>query len=227
MLTVLQWSGFSRLLALLVTLATIDASRTEEATPAPQTLDDLLKPLLARAYGLALRLLRDSADAEDLVQEAALAAARGFGTFQTGTNFKAWFFRILTNCFYSRHRRQRRQGTTADLDEVPELYLYARAAEAGLHGGPADPAQAVLNRLDSEQIAGALQSLPQEYRVVSTLYLMEDLSYGEISDILRIPIGTVRSRLHRGRNILKKLLWEVAVERGLVPDQDREQREHG
>ncbi|HET7251041.1 MAG TPA: sigma-70 family RNA polymerase sigma factor [Gemmatimonadales bacterium] len=223
---VLQWSDLLRLFAPLVTLATIDASRTEQATPAPQTLDGLLTPLLAGAYGLALRLLRNSADAQDLVQEAALAAARGFGTFQTGTNFKAWFFRILTNCYYSRHRRQRRQGTTADLDEVPDLYLYARAAEAGLHASPADPAQALLNRLDSAQIAGALQSLPQEYRVVSTLYLMEDLSYGEISDILRIPVGTVRSRLHRGRNILKKLLWQVAVEHGLVPDRDREQREH-
>jgi RNA polymerase sigma-70 factor (ECF subfamily) len=85
----------------------------------------------------------------------------------------------------------------------------------------------VLNRLDNEQIAGALQHLPAEYRVVSTLYLMEDLSYGEISDILRIPMGTVRSRLHRGRNILKKLLWQVAVERGLVPERDRGRREHG
>jgi RNA polymerase sigma-70 factor (ECF subfamily) len=227
MLAELHWSGFLRLLAPLVTLATMDSSRTEEATPAQQTLDSLLKPLLARAYGLALRLVRNSADAEDLVQEAALAAARGFATFQSGTNFKAWFFRILTNCFYSRHRRQRREGTAADIDEVPDLYLYARAAELGLLGGPADPVQTVLNRLDNEQIAGALQSLPPEYRVVSTLYLMEDLSYGEISDILRIPIGTVRSRLHRGRNILKKLLWQVAVERGLVPDRDREQHEHG
>lgn len=222
MLAVLQWSGFSRLLALLVTLATIDASRTEEATPAPQTLDDLLKPLLARAYGLALRLLRNSADAEDLVQEAVLAACRGFGTFQMGTNFKAWFFRILTNCYYSRHRRQRHEGQLTDLDEMPEQYLYIRTAELGLHGGQSNPVETVLNRLDSEQIVAALQGLPEEYRVVSTLYFMEDLSYGEIADTLGIPIGTVRSRLHRGRKILQKLLWRVAVERGVVRGGDKE-----
>ena len=222
MLAVLQWSGFSRLLALLVTLATIDASRTEEATPAPQTLDDLLKPLLARAYGLALRLLRNSADAEDLVQEAVLAACRGFGTFQLGTNFKAWFFRILTNCYYSRHRRQRHEGQLTDLDEVPEQYLYIRTAELGLHGGQSDPVETVFNRLDSEQIVAALQDLPEEYRVVSTLYFMEDLSYGEIADTLGIPVGTVRSRLHRGRKILQKLLWRVAVERGVVRGGEKE-----
>jgi RNA polymerase sigma-70 factor (ECF subfamily) len=218
MLAVLHWSAFLRLLAPLVTLATIDSSRTEEATPAPQTLDSLLKPLLPRAYGLALRLLRNSADAEDLVQEAALAAARGFGTFQTGTNFKAWFFRILTNCFYSRHRRQRREGTAADLDETPQLYLYIQTAELGLYRDTADPAGALLSRLDGEQIAGALHALPEEYRVVSTLYFMEDLSYATIADIVGIPVGTVRSRLHRGRKILQKLLWRVAVEGGVVPD---------
>ena len=222
MLAVLQWSGFSRLLALLVTLATIDASRTEEATPAPQTLDDLLKPLLARAYGLALRLLRNSADAEDLVQEAVLAACRGFGTFQLGTNFKAWFFRILTNCYYSRHRRQRHEGQLTDLDEVPEQYLYIRTAELGLHRGQSDPVETVFNRLDSEQIVAALRGLPEEYRVVSTLYFMEDLSYGEIADTLGIPVGTVRSRLHRGRKILQKLLWRVAVERGVVRGGEKE-----
>lgn len=222
MLAVLQWSGVLRLLALLVTLATIDASRTEEATPAPQTLDDLLKPLLARAYGLALRLLRNSADAEDLVQEAVLAACRGFGTFQMGTNFKAWFFRILTNCYYSRHRRQRHEGQLTDLDEVPEQYLYIRTAELGLHGGQSNPVETVFNRLDSEQIVAALQGLPEEYRVVSTLYFMEDLAYGEIADTLGIPIGTVRSRLHRGRKVLQKLLWRVAVERGVVRGGDKE-----
>lgn len=198
----------------------MDSSRTQEAPP--QTLDDLLKPVLARAYGLALRLLRNSADAEDAVQEAALAACRGFGTFQSGTNFNAWFFRIVTNCCYTRHRRRRLEGPPADLDEVPERYLYGRTAELGLHQSSVDPVQTVLNRLDSEQIAGALQALSEEYRVVSTLYFIEDFSYGEIADILGIPLGTVRSRLHRGRKILQKLLWRVAVERGLVPDRDKE-----
>ena len=222
MLALLHWSGLLRLVAPLVTLATIDASRTEPATPAPQTLDSLLKPLLAGAYGFALRLLRNHADAEDLVQEAALAAARGFGTFQLGTNFKAWFFRILTNCYYARHRRQRHEGQSVDYDEVPELYLYIRTAELGLHGSSSDPVQTVLNGIDGEHIAAALQSLPEEYRVVSTLYFMEDFSYAEIAATLDIPIGTVRSRLHRGRKILQELLWRIAVERGVVAAGDKE-----
>ncbi len=203
-------------LALLLGLAMTPHS--PETAPAPHTLDDLLTPLLARAYGLALRLVRSRSDAEDLVQEAALAACRGFGTYQQGTNFKAWFFRILTNCFYERHRRQRHEGPPVDLEEAPELYLYSQTAELGLHQREADPALAVLSRLDSELIARALESLPQEYRVVSTLYFIEDFSYQEIANIVGIPVGTVRSRLHRGRKILQKLLWRVAVERGVVPE---------
>lgn len=220
MLAALDWPASLRLFASFVTLAMMDASRTEEAARASQTLETLIKPLLGRAYGLALRLLRNGADAEDLVQEAALAALRGFGTFQTGTNFKAWFFRILTNCYYARHRRH--EAPSAELDEVPEQYLYSRTAELGLHQGPGDPAQTVLNRLDGEEIAEALHRLPEEYRVVSTLYFIEDFAYAEIAEILGIPIGTVRSRLHRGRKMLQALLWRVAVDRGVVPDGEQE-----
>src|SRR5438093_11896777 len=193
-------------------------SRTEDAAPAPHTLDDLLRPLLERAYGLALRLLRNRADAEDLVQEAALGACRGYGTFQPGSNFKAWFLRLLTESCYARHRRHRHEWPPVEFDETPELYLYSQTAALGLHQPPGDPAQALLNRLDSEQIAAALLGLPEEYRVVSTLYFIEDFSYEQTAGILGIPVGTVRSRLHRARKILQKLLWRVAVERGLVPE---------
>ena len=179
------------------------------------TLELLLTPILGIAYGYALRLARNTAEAEDLVQEAALAAVRGFGTFQTGTNFKAWFFQILTNCFYGRHRKRAREGQQADLDDVPELYLFERTAELGLHG-VANPAHEVLSRLDGDAIAAALGELPEEYRVVSTLYFMEDFTYDQIADILGVPVGTVRSRLHRGRKLLQRRLWPIAVEHGLV-----------
>src|SRR5881396_95639 len=222
MLVVPHYAGSLGIIAPFMALALMDHSRTQPAVPARQGLDDLLKPLLGRAYGLALRLLRNRADAEDLVQEAALGACRGYATFQPGTNFKAWFFRILTNCYYARHRRQRHEGPPVDLHETPELYLYSRTAEIGLHQNAADPAQALLNRLDGEQIATALQGLPEEYRVVSTLYLVEDFSYQEIGAILDIPVGTVRSRLHRGRRILQKLLWRLALERGVVPEAAKE-----
>ena len=179
------------------------------------TLDTLLTPILGIAYGYALRLLRNNFEAEDLLQEAALGAVKGFGTFRRGTNFKAWFFQILTNCFYGRHRRGGREGQTSDLDDVPELYLYERTAELGLHSVP-DPAREVLRRLDSDEIAAALASLPEEYRVASTLYFMEDFSYDEIASILGVPVGTVRSRLHRGRKLLQRRLWPMAVEHGIV-----------
>jgi len=222
MLVVPHYAGSLGIIAPFMALALMDHSRTQPAVPARQGLDDQLKPLLGRAYGLALRLLRNRADAEDLVQEAALGACRGYATFQPGTNFKAWFFRILTNCYYARHRRQRHEGPPVEFDETPELYLYSQTAALGLHQPPGDPAQALLNRLDSEQIAAALLGLPEEYRVVSTLYFIEDFSYEQTAGILGIPVGTVRSRLHRARKILQKLLWRVAVERGLVPEAVKE-----
>lgn len=179
------------------------------------SLEALLTPILGVAHGYALRLARDRAEAEDLLQEAALAAVRGFGTFQQGTNFKAWFFRVLTNCFYGRHRRSARRGQDTDLDDVPELYLFERSREIGLHAS-GDPARQVMNRLDGEDIAAALGRLPEEYRVVATLYFVEDFRYEQIADILGIPVGTVRSRLHRGRKLLQRELWPIALEHGLV-----------
>ncbi len=184
---------------------------------AADSLDGLLMPLLPRAYALAVRLVRDRTEAEDLVQEAALAACRGFRTFEPGTNFKAWFFRILTNCFYARHRHRRLETTAAELGEEPELLLYTRTADLGWHTPATDPAQALMSRLDGDAIAAALEGLPEEFRVVSTLYFMDDLSYEEIARILDIPVGTVRSRLHRGRKHLQRRLWNVALDRGLVP----------
>lgn len=179
------------------------------------SLEVLLTPILGIAYGYALRLARSTAEAEDLLQEAALAAVRGFATFQQGTNFKAWFFQILTNCFYGRHRKSAREGQQSDLEDVPELYLFERTADLGLHG-VADPAREVLSRLDGDEIAAALGDLPEEYRVVSTLYFMEDFTYEQIASILGIPTGTVRSRLHRGRKLLQRRLWPIAVEHGIV-----------
>lgn len=176
----------------------------------------LFNPLLPMAYGTAMRLTRNHAEAEDLVQDAALLAFRGFDSFERGTNFKAWFFRILTNAFYSRHRKDKHERNNLSTEDVPPLYLYARTAEAGLQDGGQDPAGSLLDRLDSEQVARALDALPTEYRVVATLYFMEDFSYQQIAETVGCPVGTVRSRLHRGRRMLQKALWHIAEERGIV-----------
>ncbi len=180
------------------------------------SFEALLAPVLDSAYGTALRFTRNRTDAEDLVQEAALLACRGFKTFEAGSNFRAWFFRILTNCFYSKYRKRKRQGAEVELDDTPELYMYCQTAAAGLHAQTADPAGLLMSKLATEQIEAAVESLPEEYRVVATLYFMQDFSYQEIADVVGVPVGTIRSRLHRGRRLLQKALWVIAEERGVV-----------
>ncbi len=193
--------------------------------PGKAEFEGLLAPILDQAYGVALRLTRNPADAEDLVQEAALLAFRGFATFVRGTNFRAWFLRILTNAFLSSRRRQRPEDHAVSLDEAPppSALLQRRAhetvtgepAEGALRG--ADVVRDVLGRLEGEQVAAAVDALPDEFRAVAALYFLQDLSYQEIADVLGIPVGTVRSRLHRGRALLQRNLWEIAVDHGLVP----------
>jgi RNA polymerase sigma-70 factor (ECF subfamily) len=185
-------------------------------TPAQETFESLFSAVVGAAYGMAMRLTRNQADAEDLVQDAALLAHRGFASFTPGTNFRAWFFKILVNAYYSRRRREKSRPVTSDLDDTPDLYIYARAGQAGFPTQGADPASQLLETLGTERVVGAISRLPEEYRVVSTLYFMEDLSYEEIARVVECPVGTVRSRLHRGRKMLQKALWQIAEEDGIV-----------
>lgn len=176
----------------------------------------LLRPVLPRAYRAAFHMARDAADAEDLVHEAVLMALRGFDGFEPGTNFRAWFLRILTNAFRMRWRKQKRRGETVPIDETPPLYLAARLHEGGLAAEGADPAADFFSRLGTEQVTEAIRGLPRPYREVASLYFVEDLPYEEIAGILGCPIGTVRSRLHRARALLQRRLWQAAVECGVV-----------
>jgi RNA polymerase sigma-70 factor, ECF subfamily len=185
-------------------------------TAAPIGFEAELVPLLDRAYGLAYSLTHDRADAEDLVQEAALLALKAFAQFKPGTNFKAWFYKILVNVFYGQLRKQRRQGETVDLETLPSLYLYGKTAELGLQHQTDDPASALFARLDTESIVTALEALPEEYRVACSLYFVQEFSYEEIAQTLDVPLGTVRSRIHRGRKLLQQRLWAIAEERGIV-----------
>lgn len=180
------------------------------------TFESLFAAVVNSAFGVAVRLTRNHADAEDLVQEAALHAFRGFDSFEPGSNFRAWFLRILTNCYFAKRRREKSRPVTSDLDDTPDLYLYARSGQAGFPVQGPDPAALLLDKLGTERVVAAIDSLPEEYRVVSTLYFMEDLSYEEIAGIVQCPVGTVRSRLHRGRKMLQKALWAIAQEDGIV-----------
>ena len=176
--------------------------------------------MLDKAYGVAYGLLGDRAEAEDAVQEAALLAFRNFSSFEPGTNFKAWFFRILTNWCFGRYRQRKRRPDTLEFDEVPAAYLYRQTKAAGMHQPGADPAGEVVSKLATEQIRAAVQRLPEEFRAVAVLYFLDDLSYEEIAAVLSVPVGTVRSRLHRGRRLLQKALWSLAVETGVVAAPD-------
>lgn len=188
------------------------ADQADFAAQAMQYMDSL--------YSGAMRMTRNPADAEDLVQETYLKAYRGFGGFQEGTNLKAWLYRILTNTFINNYRAKKRRPDESDLDEVEELYLYRRlggleAAEAGRSAE-----DELLDHVTDIEVKEALESLPEQFRVAVLLADVEGFSYKEIAEILDVPIGTVMSRLHRGRKGLQKRLYEYAVERGLVSVED-------
>jgi RNA polymerase sigma-70 factor (ECF subfamily) len=167
-------------------------------------------------YTAAMRMTRNAADAEDLVQETYLKAYRAFATFQQGTNLKAWLYRILTNTFINTYRSKKRRPDETELDEVEDLYLYRRLGglEAAAAGRSAE--EEVLDRFTDDEVKQALESLPEQFRMAVLLADVEGFSYKEIAEILDIPIGTVMSRLHRGRKALQKGLFEFGLERGLV-----------
>jgi RNA polymerase sigma-70 factor (ECF subfamily) len=182
----------------------------------PESFDAEFRRVVGPAFGYALRLTRNTADAEDLVQTAALLAFRAFGSFIPGGNFKAWFFRIMVHEYWGRHRMAKRRPSTVSFDDLPDLHLYAHAPEAGLPTAGPDPGAVLIDQLGVDGVVQALDALPEEYRVVSTLYFMEDFTYQEIAAVLEIPVGTVRSRLHRGRKMLQRALWQVACDAGIV-----------
>lgn len=204
-------------------------TRTAAVVPT-QTFEELFSAVLPRAYAAARYLTRDRSDAEDLVQESALRAYTGFASFQIGTNFKAWFLKILTNTYYMKCRRDRSERNVVSLDgmvdEAPDLVLFTQTKKAGLHDDDPDPAQTFMRRFETEQVAAAIRALPPEFRTVATLHFLEDLSYQEIADIVGCPIGTVRSRLHRGRKLLQVALWKIAVDHGLVADDHAREPQH-
>jgi RNA polymerase sigma-70 factor, ECF subfamily len=177
---------------------------------------DLAMEHMDSLYAGALRMTRNPADAEDLVQETYLKAYRGFGGFEEGTNLKAWLFRILTNTYINRYRQQKRRPDESDIDDVEDFYLYRRLGgidEARISKSAED---VLLEMFTDDEVKEALESLPESFRMAVLLADVEGFAYKEIAEILDIPIGTVMSRLHRGRKALQKRLYDFAVDRGLV-----------
>jgi RNA polymerase sigma-70 factor (ECF subfamily) len=171
-------------------------------------------PLMPNLYSAALRLTRNPTDAEDLVQDTFLRAYRGFASFQEGTNLRAWLYRILTNSFINTYRKKQRQPVTVEgPDDIDEWYLFDRLGSQNVESSAESE---VLDKIPDEDVQRALEALPEGFRMAVLLADVEGFSYKEIAEILGIPIGTVMSRLHRGRRALEKGLYDVAKERGLV-----------
>jgi RNA polymerase sigma-70 factor (ECF subfamily) len=180
---------------------------------------DVAMEYMPSLYTAALRMTRNPSDAEDLVQETYLKAYRAYGRFQEGTNLKAWLYRILTNTFINSYRAKKRRPEESDIDDVESL--------GGLAGSTSGRSaeEEVLEHITESEVKEAIEALPEQFRMAVLLGDVEGFSYKEIAEILDVPIGTVMSRLHRGRRALQARLYEFGRQRGLVDE--REGTPHG
>ena len=194
------------------------AARPKKAQPSKdleRRFEEEAMPFLGQLYGTALRLTRNPSDAEELVQETMLRAYRAFSQFEQGTNLKAWLYKILTNTFISSYRKRQREPQTVSADANEDFSLYDRLVEADV-----SPEAELLDRIPDEEVKEALENIPEQFRTAVLLADVEGFSYQEIADITGVAIGTVMSRLHRGRKALQRALWDYAKQRGLVEQEE-------
>jgi RNA polymerase sigma-70 factor (ECF subfamily) len=183
----------------------------DQATFAEQAME-----YAPQLFSAAMRMTRNRADAEDLVQETYLKGFRSFHTFTEGTNLRAWLFRILTNTYINRYRAKQRRPDETDLADVEDLYLYRRLGTLDNSSLGRSAEESLMEMLPDDEVKAALENLPDNFRLPVMLADVEGFSYKEIAEMLEIPIGTVMSRLHRGRKAMQKMLYEYARDRGLV-----------
>jgi len=186
------------------------------ATPSKTDFEREVMPHLRLLHGVALRMCRCEGDAEDLVQEAVMRAYRFWDSYEAGTNCKAWLLRILTNTFRNRYREREREQEIMGEAESCDAHL------SQFQGQTQDAESALFGRMISRDVEKALAALPSEFRLPVILADLEDMSYKDIAEVMECPAGTVMSRLYRGRKMLQKLLYDYAVESGIIRDRQEE-----
>ena len=190
------------------------AELTKDEVQKQKDFEEEIIPHLDAMYNFALRLTSDPNDAEDLVQDTIVKAFRFFSSYEKGTNAKAWLFRILKNSYINNYRKKSKQPNQVDYDEVSSFYETIRADRTDT----SDLEDRMFRELIDDDISNALEELPEDFRTVVLLCDVEGFTYEEIANMLDVPIGTIRSRLHRGRNLLKAELMDYAKERGFQKD---------
>jgi len=187
---------------------------SDELSERRRLFHDQALPLMDQLYGAAMRMTRNPADAADLVQETFVKAFAAFGQFEQGTNIKAWLYRILTNTYINIYRKKQRDPYQGTIDELEDWQL--GGAESATTTVTRSAEAEAIDRMPSSAVKDALQSIPEDFRLAVYLADVEGFAYQEIADIMKTPVGTVMSRLHRGRRLLRELLADYARERGMT-----------
>jgi len=194
---------------------------SSEKTPLQKRHEDFERealPHINSLYNFALRMTGDADDANDLVQETFLKAYRFFDKFEQGTNCKAWLFRIMKNSYINLYRKKTKEPDKVDYDEIKDFYNIIKSSYTDSH----DLQEKLFNNLFDDDITRAIESLPEDFRTVVILSDIEEFSYEEIAEFVECPVGTVRSRLHRGRKLLRAKLFEYARNKGYVESEPKD-----